>query len=467
VAGGSLRKLYRGEGTDLKLYRPRRWWPREHGRSELYTIVITVDSGAGRVDRSTARFAIRTVRRDGIGRLLVNERPLFLRGTNYIATQYFADFPRTTLLRDFALMEAAHINAVRVHAHVTLPAFYDLADERGMLVLQDFPLQWGYDESSAFAAEAARQAHEMVAVLYNHPSIVFWSGINEAPYSSEWMKWKYPDYDPDQNRGLERAVYAALAEDQSRPSEGNGSPAHHVWAGWYDGSYRGFARPQSHSWITEYGAQAVPSVSTLATFLRREQMWPIEKNLKVWEYHNFQLRELRDIAKVPLGSSIESLIQNTQRYQARLLQFAAENLRRQKWQPVSAVFQFMLVEHWPSMNWGMVDYLRQPKLGYSALARAYQPVLPVAVARENARTIELFVINDVARASLGCTLLVRTVPEGRLPLVLPIDLPSDDVLALKSPIARPSAAEGLVLELLDGDGALLSRNAYEAGYFEP
>jgi beta-mannosidase len=399
--------------------------------------------------------------------LVVNDQPLFLRGTNYIGTQYFADFPKATLMQDFALMEAAHINAVRVHAHVTLPAFYDLADDRGMLVLQDFPLQWGYEDSQSFATEAARQAGEMVAALYNHPSIVFWSGINEAPYSSEWMKWKYPDYDPEQNRVLERAVYAELAADRSRPSEGNGSTAQHVWAGWYDGSYRGFARPRSQPWITEFGAQAVPGVGTLGTFLRRDQMWPVEKNLSLWEYHNFQLKELRDVAKVPLGESVDELVQNTQRYQARLLQFAAENLRRQKWQPVSAVFQFMLVEHWPSMNWGMVDYLRQPKLGYSALARAYQPILPVAAAHDRAGALRLFVINDILRSLLGCTLLVRTVPEGRPPQVFPVDVPPNGVLAIRSPIALPGATEALVLELLDHDGAVLSRNAYEAGYFQP
>jgi beta-mannosidase len=70
------------------------------------------------------------------------------------------------------------------------------------------------------------------------------------------------------------------------------------------------------------------------------------------------------------------LIANTQRYQAELLQFAAESYRRQKHAPVGAIFQFMFNECWPSASFGIVDYWRRPKAGFAALARAYQPVLP-------------------------------------------------------------------------------------------
>ena len=76
------------------------------------------------------------------------------------------------------------------------------------------------------------------------------------------------------------------------------------------------------------------------------------------------------------GESVTELIANTQRYQAELLQFAAESYRRQKHAPVGAIFQFMFNECWPSANFGIVDYWRRPKPGFAALARAYQPVLP-------------------------------------------------------------------------------------------
>ena len=77
-----------------------------------------------------------------------------------------------------------------------------------MLVWQDFPLQWGYDDSPEFANEAVRQAKAMLTVLHHHPSIFAWSGHNEPPWNAPWMKYKYPDYKPQQNRYLTDAVGA-------------------------------------------------------------------------------------------------------------------------------------------------------------------------------------------------------------------------------------------------------------------
>jgi hypothetical protein len=58
------------------------------------------------------------------------------------------------------------------------------------------------------------------------------------------------------------------------------------------------------------------------------------------------------------------------------LQYAIEHYRAAKYEPVTGLFQFMFVECWPSITWAVVDYFRRPKLGYEALKRAYQPVLP-------------------------------------------------------------------------------------------
>jgi beta-mannosidase len=312
----------------------------------------------------------------------------------------------------------------------------------------------------------------MVGTLYNHPSIIFWSGINEAPFSSDWMVWKYSDYDPHQNRRLDLALRDTFtSEDPGRPSQGNAHPAEHAWSGWYDGSYRDFARPTPHAIVTEFGAQAVPEVSTLRTFLSEKELWPLDKqNLEVWEYHNFQLHELRDIAKVSIGHSVEELVSNTQRYQARLTQFAAENLRRQKWEPVAGIFQFMFVEHWASMNWGTVDYLRRPKLGYAALTRAFQPVIPLAATVGKLPGLALFVVNDVAKAWPGARLIVRVTPDdatsGVPRAAYAVNVADNDVTKLGVTLPSLRADQSLSLELYAEDGALLGRNEYEVGYFK-
>ncbi len=452
----------------LRLVHPRPWWPFELGEPHLYRVEVSLQGSAG-TDAISTTFGVRTVTRDARGRVLINGTPFFLRGTNYIGGLYFAHLNEEVMRRDCALMRAAHINAVRVHAHIAAPAFYQIADESGLLIWQDFPLQWGYEESDAFVADAVHQAKEMIGSLYNHPSIIFWNGHNEAPWSSDWMVWKYPDYDPDQNRRLDRALGDVLVQDDpSRPSQANSHTAEHAWFGWYSGTLKDFAKPTISPIVTEFGAQGVPDQATLRTFLRDGELWPLTgKNLELWEYHNFQLHEARDIAKVRIGSSVAELIGNSQAYQARLVQFAAEALRHQKWQPVAGIFHFMFTEHWPSINWGVLDYLRHPKPGYFALQRAYQPLLPIAVRKGKPRTLTLHVLNDGQEAYHGLRLRIVTtgLPRGGEQVLL-IDVPKNDQVTLAETLPCPSDRQQLTLTISDDRGLLLAENSYAPGYFE-
>ncbi|MBZ0309778.1 MAG: beta galactosidase jelly roll domain-containing protein, partial [Anaerolineae bacterium] len=77
-------------------------------------------------------------------------QPFFPRGTNYIPNQFLSRMTRDDFERDLRLMKNAHLNAVRVHAHVLPDVFYELCDEMEMVVWQDFPLQWGTQTSLNF-----------------------------------------------------------------------------------------------------------------------------------------------------------------------------------------------------------------------------------------------------------------------------------------------------------------------------
>ena len=83
-------------------------------------------------------------------------------------------------------------------------------------------------------------------------------------------------------------------------------------------------------------------------------------------------------------------------FRSELIKYAAESYRRQKYHPVAGIFQFMFNEDWPSLNWGIIDYWRDPKPGYYALATAYQPILPSAVIKVNKKKVEiqLWITND-------------------------------------------------------------------------
>ena len=355
------------------------WSPWELGKPNQYELHVSL-SEAGKILSSVQeQVAFRDFKvLEPSGQWQINGQPFFVRGTNYIAWQWLAEFSAADFAKDLQLMKAANINAVRVHAHVLPQAFYDEADKLGMVVWQDFPLQWGYIETQAFLENAQQQATEMVEQFYNHPSIVLWSAHNEPPWDADWMKYKYADYNNKQNIKLDEAVYSALKNaDSTRYSHKSSLTAEHPWLGWYSGSWVDYAKPTKQRWITEFGAQALPIKSTLSDIVGSENLWPTtKKQWAVWDYHNFQQEQTFNIAKVAKGTNIDEFINNTQQYQANLTAFAAESYRRQKGQPVNAIFQFMFVENWASMNWGIVDYQRKVKPAFERLKVAYQPILP-------------------------------------------------------------------------------------------
>jgi beta-mannosidase len=214
------------------------------------------------------------------------------------------------------------------------------------------------------------------------------------------------DYDSGQNLLLDRRLYyRALKLDRTRYVHMNsGTGDFHVYPGWYYGSYRDFSDLPGAPFPTEFGCQALPEVESLKRFILPESLWPVEgKNSAIWEFHNLQIRELFQIAKIA-GDSIEELARNSQKYQAWLLKYAIERYRLAKYEKISGLFQFMFSDCWPSVTWSVVDYYRKPKEGYWALRNAFQPVLPIAVVENspnNYAYARIYVVNDLSRDIQG------------------------------------------------------------------
>lgn len=425
--------------VDVQASHVQRWWPKEYGPQNRYRLSLALVADGKTLDHASREIAFRTVRYDkGQNAFFINGKRLFLRGTNYIASPWLASMKPEDYRRDLQLMQQAHINAVRVHAHVAGRAFYDMADRMGMLVWQDFPLQWGYQDSEDMYAEAERQAHDMLVQLGTHPSVFAWSAHNEPPWNADWMKYKYEDYQPDQNRELTLRVDQALAADTSRYVHAYSAGEEHLWMGWYSGNWHDHAKPAKVSIVSEFGAQALPALDVLRQIIPAADLWPRTLDAKdpawkSWDYHNFQVQETFKNAGIARGESLEEFIGNSQTYQARLTQLAAESYRRQRYQPVAAVFQFMFNETWPSINWGVLDYQRHAKPGYAALALAYQPILPSIEWDSdrikngaNARFV-LWALNDTWQRYPDSTLAYRlvrmdkTVRQGKRPVQLEAD----------------------------------------------
>ena len=161
----------------LDLDRPQLWWPRALGPQPLTEIDVELLVDGVTSDRRSRRTGLREVAwNDWV--CSINGERLFLKGANVLPTRPgLADADPKEVRRDVELAVEAGLDVLRVQAHIADHELYRAADELGILVLQDFPLQWGY--ARQVRREAVRQAREAVNSLGHHPSIVQWCAHDE------------------------------------------------------------------------------------------------------------------------------------------------------------------------------------------------------------------------------------------------------------------------------------------------
>lgn len=359
------RNVYLSKGGNrpnfvFSVAKPRLWWTHDHGEQNLYFLDVKVKDGKARmIDSQRVRFGIREIKVDGNKVCYLNHKRIFLRGSNIIPTQWLSEYEKVAIERDIALIKKANLNAIRVHGHINREEFYALCDEAGIMVWQDFALQWSYEESVQFIEKAADQIRRMVRILYNHPCIFAWCCHNE----------------PTVNRStLDPILYRAVCEeDQTRYVSEASDIAEHSYYGWYEEDYIQFKALPAAPLITEFGAQALPNLETMEEMFESGGLWPPDWGK--WAYHDFQYDQTFNVAGIEKGKSIEEFINNSQVYQYNLIKFVIETYRRARFNNISGYFQFMFVDCWPAITWSVLDYYRRPKMGFKALRLASQPLL--------------------------------------------------------------------------------------------
>ena len=390
----------------------RVWSTWDRGEQPLYELVL---SCAGAEER--ARFGASTVElRDW--KVYLNGERLFLRGINYLPSDAYPARATKELLRaDASLVREAGMNAVRVHAHVADGEFYEACDELGLLVLQDFPLQWTHRRS--ILGPAVTQAGEMARILRGNPCVGIYLAHDEPFFVAPPEKWSplgllrtvaevaSPRWMLWQRRVLDPAVMRAISEkDDTRPvidAAGHPLTTNHLYFGWYYGSFRDLERVvKIFSGLsrlpTEYGAQALPDPESL------QEIWP-SGTPPDWSdlTLNYRLQVQRMARYVPWKGDRAAYLRETQRYQAEVLKHATELFRRRKYRPTGGTFAFMLNDPAPAVSWSVVDWRRRPKKAYETLLVAMSPVLICAeYPKERYRvgekiSLPLFIINDLLR----------------------------------------------------------------------
>lgn len=364
------------------------WQTFDTGKPFLYNIKIT----SNLFNIYSCQYGFKKVKLAQDNTFFLNNKKLFLKGTNLIAEQLLSSLSNTRIQKIVTLIREANINVVRVHAHINRDELYSEFDRQGILVWQDFALQWTYEESKEFHQNAVSQIKDMVNQLYNHTSIAFWCCHNEPGPQIKVL-----------DRELEKAV---KNEDNQRIIRRASNYEEHPYEGWYWGVKEHYIAAPMGPLVTEFGAQALPNLNSLKKFIKDDDLFP--PNFEIWEYHDFQPDQTFNIAKVNIGDSIEEFINNSQKYQAELLTTAIHYYRRKKYNGITGIFQFMFVDCWPSITWSVVDYYLTPKSGYYNLKQAYLPILLSINVRQNQYflgsklNLDLWIINDTYNIIQDC-----------------------------------------------------------------
>jgi beta-mannosidase len=378
--------------VEILVKQPRLWWTWDLGKPELYTLETRLSDAAGVADARRFHVGIREIQRRG-DQFFLNGKRVFLRGTNIYANLWLSEMDRTRYARDLDVIQKMNVNTIRIHCHFENPEFYDLADERGLLLWQDFLEAW-YPHDTEFSRHAAALYDNHIRLVRNHPSIAVW-----APSDEE---------DLENYRDLSKhlAARASLLDPQDRwvqRSTGRWGDAH-LYHGWYGDSIWEYTK-MNEPLVTELGATALPAKESLDRFLKDK--WPIPKYAEDWEYHRLQLPEARNAWGDLEKQTPEQLISKSQDYVSRLFQVALERVRRRKAEGAGGIFHFFAIDFWPSVTMAAIDFYRVPTKVVDTVGRSFAPVAALFdYDRDEWKTGEqvkvgLWAVNDTYRSYPG------------------------------------------------------------------
>ncbi|MEW9531643.1 glycoside hydrolase family 2 protein [Microbispora sp. NPDC049125] len=444
------------------------WWPRGHGGQALHELTVRL----GDVDSWTGRIGFRSVRLDQTGgafTLVVNERPVFVKGFNWIPEDTFPSrLTRERLAERLTQAADAGANCLRVWGGGLYESddFYDLADELGLLVWQDFPFACAaYPEEGPFRREVEAEAREHVTRLARHAGLALWCGNNENIEGH--AEWGWQDKLGDRSWGggfyydLLPRVVAEL--DPTRPywpgTPYSGAPdlppndpskgTTHIWTVWNTHDYTHYATYEPR-FVAEFGFQGPPTYATLRTSVSDEPLTPdspgVMHHQKAIDGHLKLLRGLGD--HLPEPRDFDDWHYYTQLNQARAMTFGVERFRAQAPHCMGTII-WQLNDCWPVTSWAAVDGGGRRKPLWYAVRRAFADRMLAFVGDTVA------VVNDTGERWTGELAVVRSSLSGK-PLAeqsFPVDVAPRATAAVTLPVAllRPDDPTGEVLvATLDG-----------------
>ncbi len=480
---------------DIDIEEPALWWPWSLGEQNLVSIRVEIECDGTISHSVTRRTGLREVAiQDWI--FSVNGERLYVKGANLAPTRAaLADASPEEIRRDVELARDAGLDLIRMHGHISRPEIYDAADELGMLVWQDFPLQWGY--ARQIRRQAVKQAQAAVDLLGHHPSIALWCAHNEPfaiestefdPSNPRKVAWKFLTGQqlPSWNKSIldhwvKRAFEKADVTRPVIPHSGvlphlpqlDGTDSH-LYFGWYHGDERdlpAFASkiPRLVRFVSEFGAQAIPETSDFID----STDWPDLDWSHLSERHGLQRLIFEQRVPPEAFETFEEWKLATQINQAELLKHHIETLRRLKYQPSGGFCMFSFNDSMPMVSWSVLDHRREPKRGFTALAEACRQVIVVAermpaVLRPGQTiSLDIHAVSDLHVALMEARVSAVVIgPDTRLEWSWEGDLAADEctrigAIEFTSPATRINN-DTVTIDLTLECGEVVATNRYQA-----
>jgi beta-mannosidase len=404
-------------------------WSPEHPALYVLRTTAVVDGEVSDADEVT--FGVRQIEMAVEGptqfQLHVNGERTYVRAANYIPGVWPSELPDATVARDVELAQAAGLNSLGVHAGVC-GALPSRADAAGLLVYQDFPLQWSYDPEGGplveggptFAQASEWLAAEFVYRLYNHPSIVYWCGHNEPAYQ---LREAFGTVNVPELLGLVETMDACPNEeacdvsrvevlrtvDPSRPaSAASGLGAsrdagdNHDYAGSLSGGSALDGGAGKVAFVSEYGAWSA-NFSAALDVPGAMGDWPPPPEAEVDWYVRTHLfsTQVTFAGRPSRYPDFPTWCFGGQLWAGWHAKVVTEMARLAKWSPSGAQRYHFFVDHWGEAGAGMVDKWRTTGPGYRGLAASNRPVVALAPFPSGARVgpgssvrLPIVVLND-------------------------------------------------------------------------
>jgi beta-mannosidase len=424
----------------VRIENPDLWYPNGYGAQALYRFTAQARLSKKLVDEKSVRTGLRSIilRRDfdQWGRsfaFVVNTIPVFAKGSDVIPFDSFPSRVTTQMYRQ--VLQAAHdthMNIIRQWGggYYETEEFYELCDELGVMVWQDFqfatPIPWSLNEN------VTKEAEYQIRRLRNHPSIAIFVGNNE-------LEWGFNAFGADswmtklteQGRirmwqeymalfsGILPARMANLYSEEpywpASPSanyewEANSDQSGdvHDWEVWHGPPQptpedpNSVAGPPASAYekviprfMSEFGFQSFPETHTIDSFTLPEDRGPltsvmndhqknhrISGNLRIHDYMQRDYPEPKDFASFVYMSQVQ---------QADTVKLGAEHLRRNRPRTMGSIF-WQLNDCWPVVSWASVDYYGRWKALQYYARRFYNDLL-VSPHEENG-VVSIYVVSD-------------------------------------------------------------------------